>query len=69
MSDILDSDQAGHFVGPNMGSDYLQRLSADDIATQIYDEKFIVSLILASAYEVLAISNSGKILFLQRKLL
>ena len=49
-----------------MGPGCLQRLSAEDIPRQIC-QKFIVSLILASAYEILAISNSGKILFLQRK--
>ena len=30
MSNSLNSDQALHFVGPDLGSDCLQRLSADD---------------------------------------
>ena len=27
----LDSDQAGHFVGPNLGPNCLQKLASDDI--------------------------------------
>ena len=30
MSNSLDPDQARHFVGPNLGPNCLQRLSADD---------------------------------------
>ena len=30
MSNILDPDQAQHFVGPDLGPNCLQRLSADD---------------------------------------
>ena len=30
MSNSLDSDQARHFVGPELGPNCLQRLSADD---------------------------------------
>ena len=31
----MDPDQAQHFVGPDLGPDYLQRLSAADISRQI----------------------------------
>ena len=30
MSNRLDLDQAGHFVGPDHGPNYLHKLSADD---------------------------------------
>ena len=30
MSNSLDPDQTGHFVGPDLGPNCLQRLSADD---------------------------------------
>ena len=30
MSKSLDADQAGHFVGPDLGPNCLQKLSADD---------------------------------------
>ena len=30
----LDQDQARHFVGPDLGPNYLQRLKADDIGRQ-----------------------------------
>ena len=30
MSNSLDPDQARHFVGPDLGPNCLQRLSADD---------------------------------------
>ena len=30
MSNSLDPDQAGHFVGPDLGPNCLQMLSADD---------------------------------------
>ena len=30
VANSLDSDQARHFVGPDLGSNCLQRLSADD---------------------------------------
>ena len=30
MSNCLDPDQDQHFVGPDLGPNYLQRLSADD---------------------------------------
>ena len=32
MTNCLDADQARHFVGPDLGSNCLQRLSADDIS-------------------------------------
>ena len=34
MSNNLDPDQARHFVGPDLGPDCLQRLSADDTSRQ-----------------------------------
>ena len=34
MSNILDPDQALHFVGPDLGPNSLQMLSADDTSRQ-----------------------------------
>ena len=34
VSNRLDPDQAQHFVGPDLGRNYLQRLSADDTSKQ-----------------------------------
>ena len=34
MSNSLDPDQARHFVGPDLGPNYSQRLSADDTCGQ-----------------------------------
>ena len=34
MSNSLDPDQARHFVGPDLGTNCLQRLSADDTSRQ-----------------------------------
>ena len=34
MSNNLDPDKAGHFVGPGLGPNCLQRLSADDTSRQ-----------------------------------
>ena len=34
VSNSLDPDQARHFVGPDLGPSYLQRLSADDTSRQ-----------------------------------
>ena len=34
MSNSLDPGQAQHFVGPDLGATYLQRLSADDTSGQ-----------------------------------
>ena len=34
MSNSLDPNQAQHFVGPDLGPNFLQRLSADDISRQ-----------------------------------
>ena len=34
MSNSLDPDQAQRFVGPDLGSNCLQKLSADDVATR-----------------------------------
>ena len=33
----LDPDQARHFVGPELGPNYLQRLTADDTSRQIFN--------------------------------
>ena len=33
MSNSLDPDQARHFVGPDLGSNCLQRLSTDDTSS------------------------------------
>ena len=35
MSNNLDPDQARHFVGPDLGPNCLQTLSADNISRQI----------------------------------
>ena len=35
ISDSLDPDQDRHFVRPDLGPNYLQRLSADDTSRQI----------------------------------
>ena len=35
MSNSLEPDQARHFVGPDLGLNCLQRLSADDTSMQI----------------------------------
>ena len=45
MSKCLDPDQAQHFVGPDLGPNCLQRLSADDIATsgEKVQERYLVS--------------------------
>ena len=40
MSNGLDPDQAQHFVGPDLGPNYLQRLSADNISRQIVKVMF-----------------------------
>ena len=34
MQNILDSDQARHFIGPDLGPNCLQRLSVDDTSKQ-----------------------------------
>ena len=34
MSNSLDPDQARHYVGPDLGPNYLQKLSADDNSRQ-----------------------------------
>ena len=34
VSNILDPDQSQHFVGPDLGPNCLQRLSADDTSKQ-----------------------------------
>ena len=36
LSNSLDPDQARHLVGPDLGPNYLQRLSADDAGRIIY---------------------------------
>ena len=35
MSNILDPDQARHYVGPDLAPKCLQKLSADDTSKQI----------------------------------
>ena len=35
ISNRLDPDQAGHFIGPDLDPNFLQRLSADDNSIQI----------------------------------
>ena len=37
VSNNLDPDQGGHFVGPDLGPNCLQWLSADDISRQRYN--------------------------------
>ena len=37
VSNSLDPDQARNFVGPDLGPNFLQRLSADDIRRQRVD--------------------------------
>ena len=34
VSNCLDPDQARHYVGPDLGPNYLQKLSADDTSRQ-----------------------------------
>ena len=34
MSNSLDPDQAGHFVGPDLGLNFLRRLSANNTSRQ-----------------------------------
>ena len=36
---MLDPDKARHFVGPDLSSNCLQRLSADDISRQRVSKK------------------------------
>ena len=48
MSNSLDSDQARHFVGPDLGPNCLQRLSADNTSRQ-RDFKKSTSLCLNTA--------------------
>ena len=36
VSNSLDSDQAGHFVGPDLDPNCLQRISADDTGSVRY---------------------------------
>ena len=43
LSNSLDPDQAGHFVGPDLGLNCLQRLSADDRSRQSIQELFTTS--------------------------
>ena len=37
VSSKLDTDQSRHFVGPDLGPNYLQRLTADDTSRQIWN--------------------------------
>ena len=38
VSNILDPDQARHFVGPDLDANCLQRLSADDTSRQRFKD-------------------------------
>ena len=42
VSNNLDPDQARHFVGPGLGPNFLQRLSADVTRRQRIKELFII---------------------------
>ena len=45
VSNSLDPDQARHFVGPDLGSNCLQRLSADDTGSRRHlqvEEKYVL---------------------------
>ena len=41
MPHSMDPDQARHIVGPDLGSNYLQRLSADDTSRQRLSDLFL----------------------------
>ena len=52
MANTLDPDQAGHFVGPDLGPSSLQRLSADGSSRQRVNIRFYnVKINLGSSYE------------------
>ena len=49
MSNILDPDQARHFVGPNLGPNCLEMLSADNTSKQRFNSialRMVKSLII-----------------------
>ena len=46
MSNSLDPDQAGHFVGPDLGPNCLQRLSADDKSRHEWEKELNIIFIL-----------------------
>ena len=45
VSNSLDPDQARHYVGPDLGPNFLQRLSADDTSMHVKLMELIISLI------------------------
>ena len=46
MSNSLDPDQAQHFVGPDLGPNCLQRLSADNAGRQKVNMIYIGSILI-----------------------
>ena len=48
MSNSLDPDQARRFVGPDLGPNCLQRLSADDTGRQRVETLISTSLIITN---------------------
>ena len=54
MSNSLDPDQARRFVGPDLGPNCLQRLSADDTIRQSYNHEISVLITSVSS------EDSGK---------
>ena len=72
LSNSLDPDQAGHFVGPDLGLNCLQRLSADDRRRQSIQELFTTSknptlplaLFILMIFPYILIHTTGKYLFI-----
>ena len=63
VSNSLDTDQIRRFVGPNLGPNCLQRLTADDISRQrvnIYQHDKVLPLILYLLHEVSSAHNICK---------
>ena len=48
VSNSLDPDQVQHFVGPNLGPNCLQRLSADDTRQRVFDHSECRTVIMFS---------------------
>ena len=48
MSNSLDPDQAQHFVGPDLGPNCLQRLSADDTRQRVFGHSECRTVIMFS---------------------
>ena len=42
MSNSSDPDQARHFVGPDLGPNYLQRLSSDDKTCHLHVKSYLL---------------------------